>query len=118
MRITMFALCLFVFSAYFERKCTKILYFQKISSKIVPGLFIMGFSHFLCVIFNFLGPAMVPPTRGPQTSILSRNLRLGSNNGFFSSKLLVHRIPARQSSGMHDSGLRKIAPKLRVPLFL
>ena len=78
MRTTMFAVCLLVFSAYFERKCTKIYDFQKISSKIVPGLFIMGFSHFLYVIFHFLGPAVVPPTRGPQTSILSRNLRLGS----------------------------------------
>ena len=80
MRTTMFAMCLFVFSAYFERKCTKICDFRKISSKIAPGLFIMGFSHFLYVIFDFLGPAVVPPTRGPQTSILSRNLRLGSKN--------------------------------------
>ena len=78
MRTTMFAVCLFVFSAYFERKCTKIFDFHKISSKIVTGLFIMGFSHFLHAIFHFLGPAVVPPTTGPQTSILSRNLRLGS----------------------------------------
>ena len=78
MRTTMFAVCLLIFSAYFERKCSKICDFHQISSKIVPGLFIMGFSHFLYVIFHFLGPAVVPPTRGPQTSILSRNLRLGS----------------------------------------
>ena len=88
----MFAPCLFVFSAYFERKCTKLHDFQKISSKIVSGLFIMGFSHFLYVIFHFLGPAVVPSTRGPQTSILSRNLRLGSKNWIFSSKLLARTI--------------------------
>ena len=93
----MFAVCLFVFSAYFERKYTKIYDFQKISSKIVPGLFIMGFSHFLYVIFHFLGPAVVPPTRGPQTSILSRNLRLGSKNWIFLSKLQVCSNPARES---------------------
>ena len=60
----MFAVCLFVFSAYFERKCTKICDFQKISSKIVPGLFIMDFSHFLYVIFHFLGPAVPTPHKG------------------------------------------------------
>ena len=97
MRTTMFAECLLVFSAYSGRKCTKICDVQKISSKIVPGLFIMGFSHFLYVIFHFLGPAVVPPTRGPQTSILSRNLRLGSKNRIFSSKLQVCSNPARES---------------------
>ena len=104
MRTTMFAVCLLVFSAYFERKCTKIYDFQKISSKIVPGLFIMGFSHVLYVIFHFLGPAVVPPTRGPQTSILSRNLRLGSKNRIFSSKLLVRTLLVRGKSGTHNSG--------------
>ena len=106
MRTTMFAVCLLGFSAYFERKCTKIYDFQKISSKIVPGLFIMGFSHFLYVIFNFLGPAVVPPARGPQTSILSRNLRLGSKKDFSRAncryaairleKVAVRTIPARE----------------------
>ena len=91
----MFAVCLLVFSAYFERKCTKICDSQKIYSNIVPGFFMMGFSHFLYVIFYFLGPAVVPPTRGPQTSILSRNLRLGSKNWIFSSKLLARTILVR-----------------------
>ena len=68
-----------VFICFFHQilvKCTKILDFLQISPKMVPGIFIMGFSHILYVIFHFLGPAVVPPTKGPQTSILSRNLRL------------------------------------------
>ena len=50
-------------------------------SKIVPGFFIMVSWCFLIVIFHFSGPAVVPPTKGAEEGIFSRNLRLGSKRG-------------------------------------
>ena len=101
MRTTMFAVCLLVFSAYFERKCTKIYDFQKISSKIVPGLFIMGFSLFLYVIFHFLGPAVVPPHKGTSNEHFVEEFAIGIKKLNF----------LEQTAGMQQSGSRK-------PLFL
>ena len=53
--------------------------FLNISSKIVLGFFLMVFSYIFIVNFHFLGPAVVPPTKGAEKGICSRNLRLGSN---------------------------------------
>ena len=54
-----------------------------ISSKIDPGFFSVTFSYILYVISPFLGPAVPPPTKGPQTCIFSRNSRLASKLLFF-----------------------------------
>ena len=53
--------------------------FLEISSKIVPGFFIMVFCYVFIEFFHFLGPAVVPPAKGSEKVIFARNLRLGSN---------------------------------------
>ena len=101
MRTTMFVVCLLVFSAYFERKCSKICDFQKISSKIVPGLFIMGSSHFLYVIFHFFGPGCGPPHKGTSNEYFVEEFAIGIKKLNF----------LEQTAGLQQSGSRK-------PLFL
>ena len=77
-----------------QRKCRISL---KISSKIVPGFFIMVFYYIFIVNFNFLGPAVVPPTNGVENWIFSKNLRLGSNCCI--NRVNFSHFPARPREG-------------------
>ena len=65
--------------------------------KMVHGFFVMVSCYILYVIFHFWGSAVPPPTKGTQTNIFSRNLRLGSEYGFF----------LELTAGTQHSGSRK-----------
>ena len=73
------------------------------TSKIVPGFFIMVFCYIFTVNFQFSGPAVVPPTKGVEKSIFSRNLPLGWNCCINPAYLSF----PRKNAGTHDSGSRK-----------
>ena len=49
------------------------------TSKIVPWFFSVVFSYVFIVFLHFSGPAVVPPTKGTEKGIFSRNLQLGLN---------------------------------------
>ena len=87
-------------------------------TKIVPGFFVVVSSYILYVILHFWGPAVPPPQRGPKEAFPRGICDSTQNKDFSRANWGVRSITARESSGMHDSGSRKIAPATCVPLFL
>ena len=77
-----------------QRKCRISL---KISSKIVPGFFIMVFCYILVVNFHFFGPGCGPPHKGTSNEHFVEEFAIGIKQLNF----------LEQTAGTQHSGSRK-----------